>query len=282
MQNAKRIIVIALIAAAWIGIRFDLRRTLRRSPTDILLDSSSDQARRVQAPAADGSSKVDIGSEVPNQQVRGKAEDSHERPSAVTPEMTLRKTEQASRSPAPLEPRPVAPAEPARSAIAIAPEAPREATAAPPAQPPDREPALTPLELPRGLDTSAPSPAPPMPASVRPPATSPQLELASVQRVLGRYEEMYDRLDAGIAASIWPRMDPQALGKVFARLKQQSLNFDGCAVAVEESRATAHCTGWLTYVPRVGNDTPRREHHSWTIEFERTGGEWRILEVGAK
>ena len=74
----------------------------------------------------------------------------------------------------------------------------------------------------------------------------------------------------------------RALAKVFARLKQQSLNFDGCAVAVEESRATAHCTGWLTYVPRVGNDTPRREHHSWTIEFERTGGEWRILEVGAK
>jgi len=278
MQNAKRIIVIALIAAAWIGIRFDLRRTLRRSPTDIPLDSSSDQARRVQPPAADRSPKVDVGSEVPNQQVRGRGEDSHERPSAGRPEMSTRKTEQASRSPVPLEPRPVAPAEPARSAIE--PEAPREARAAPPQ--PDREPVLTPLELPRGLDAPTPSPAPPVATSVRPPGTSPQLELASVQRVLGRYEEMYDRLDAGIAASIWPRMDARALAKVFARLKQQSLNFDGCAVAVAESRATAHCTGWLTYVPRVGNDTPRREHHSWTIEFERTGGEWRILEVGAK
>jgi hypothetical protein len=106
--------------------------------------------------------------------------------------------------------------------------------------------------------------------------------LAKVQRVLERYQEMYAQLDAGMASSIWPQMDPQALAKVFARLKRQSLNFDGCAVAVEEARATARCTGWLAYVPRVGNDAVHREHHSWTIEFERVNGNWLIDQVAAQ
>lgn len=113
-------------------------------------------------------------------------------------------------------------------------------------------------------------------------ANGSQTELASIQRVLERYQDVYDQLDASLAAPIWPRMDVRALSKVFARLKQQKLSFDNCAVALDESRATAQCTGWLTYVPQVGSDTPRREHHSWTIDFERTGGEWLILRVGAR
>jgi hypothetical protein len=112
--------------------------------------------------------------------------------------------------------------------------------------------------------------------------TTPQLEVDSVHEVLQRYEQMYDRLDANMAAAIWPRMDSRALARVFARLQQQDLKFDGCAVILDESRATAECTGWLSYVPRVGNATLHKEHHAWTIELERTGGAWRILQVGAR
>jgi hypothetical protein len=122
----------------------------------------------------------------------------------------------------------------------------------------------------------------PAATSARSLTAGPQTDLTSIQRVLERYQDVYDQLDANLAASIWPRMDVRALSKVFARLKQQKLSFDNCAVALDEARATAQCTGWLTYVPQVGSDTPRREHHAWTIDFERTGGEWLILRVGAR
>src|SRR5262249_13595152 len=125
-----------------------------------------------------------------------------------------------------------------------------------------------------------PEPAAPVPAPAA--GVASQIELAAVQRVLERYASMYDQLDASMVSSIWPQMDPRALAKVFARLKRQSLNFDGCAVAIEEARATAHCTGWLAYIPRVGSDTEHREHHSWTIEFERVNGNWLISQVGAR
>jgi hypothetical protein len=139
-----------------------------------------------------------------------------------------------------------------------------------------------PLSSPPPPLDAQPSNSEPTATTGRAAANGSQTELASIQRVLERYQDVYDQLDASLAAPIWPKMDVRALSKVFARLKQQKLSFDNCAVALDEARATAQCTGWLTYVPQVGSDTPRREHHSWTIDFERTGGEWLILRVGAR
>ena len=93
---------------------------------------------------------------------------------------------------------------------------------------------------------------------------------------------MYDQLDASAASSIWPSVDAQALERIFARLQRQELNFDGCAIAVSESTATAQCTGWLRYVPRVGSAEPRNERHSWMIQLERTAETWTIVRVNAR
>lgn len=103
-----------------------------------------------------------------------------------------------------------------------------------------------------------------------------------MQRVVDRYEQVYDRLDARAATEIWPRVDARALARIFARLSQQDLNFDGCVFALSDSTATAQCTGWLTYVARVGSTAPHKEQHAWTIELERAGDAWQIVRVNAK
>jgi hypothetical protein len=106
--------------------------------------------------------------------------------------------------------------------------------------------------------------------------------MAAVQLVLDRYRQMYDQLDASAASSIWPSVDSRALARIFARLARQELNFDVCAIALSESAATAQCTGWLRYVPRVGDAEPRNERHSWTIQLQRTDETWTIVQVSAR
>jgi len=127
MKNVKTIIVIALVAAAWIGIRFDLRRTVHQSPTDIPLNSSSNvssgQARPVhEPPAADRLSGVEADRVVPHEPHRGGGEASQARPPAGRRNVTVPGTDQAKRAPARLQPRPVAPVESARSAATIDPD----------------------------------------------------------------------------------------------------------------------------------------------------------------
>lgn len=105
-------------------------------------------------------------------------------------------------------------------------------------------------------------------------------EIAAIQEVLNRYKRMYDQLDASEAASIWPSVDSRALTRMFSRLDRQTLEFEGCVFGLWENGAAADCTGWLSYVPRVG--TARREPHAWTIELTRGDEGWRILKVIAR
>ena len=100
--------------------------------------------------------------------------------------------------------------------------------------------------------------------------------------MLDRYRQIYNRLDARGAKSIWPTVDADALARVFARLDRQTLNFDVCSIALSESNATAHCNGSLEYVPRVGNTKLRTERHSWTIELRRASESWQIVNVDAR
>lgn len=152
-------------------------------------------------------------------------------------------------------------------------------------EPPSAEPPRVSLE-PLRESPAAPLREPPTAAVPSPAPVTPELggqrELAAVQRVLDRFRQMYAQLDASAATSIWPSVDSRALERIFARLQQQELNFDGCAIALSESTATAQCTGWLHYVPRVGNPEPHYERHSWTIELQRTNETWAIVQVRAQ
>jgi hypothetical protein len=201
------------------------------------------------------------------------------RPSLPRPESPGKGPPKSSES-APRPPVPGPPTAPTR-------EPERETAVAPspePALPPPVRP-LAPPEPPRIPDTgptSPPMPAtpvPPPPVAVAPATRGTQVELAAVRQVLALYEQMYDQLDASAAPAIWPQVDSRALARVFARLGRQDLTFDGCVLAVSDATATAECTGWLSYVPRVGPQTPHREHHSWTIELARHVASWQIVKV---
>ena len=103
-----------------------------------------------------------------------------------------------------------------------------------------------------------------------------------MQRVVNRYEQSYRQLDANAVAAIWPSVDTRNLSRMFERIRRQDLRFDTCAFAVAESRATATCAGSLTYVPRVGNSAERTDRHTWSIQLERSGEQWQIVDVTAR
>ena len=107
-------------------------------------------------------------------------------------------------------------------------------------------------------------------------------EEIALEDILNRYEQAYDRLDAGAAASIWPSVDSRALSRAFSRLRQQDLELGSCSLAVSENAATAHCSGHLRYAQRVGDTTPKSERHEWTIQFARVREAWRIVRVTAE
>jgi hypothetical protein len=176
--------------------------------------------------------------------------------------------------------------------------APKEIAPPEPPAEPERQPEMTPravLEPPAPeppLPEAVPLPEPSVPGSPAMPLASPapavptgpsaQQELDAIQDVIGRYEQMYDRLDAQAVAAIWPLVDSRALARIFSQLQRQDLSFDSCVFALSDAKATAQCDGWLRYVPRVGSPTTRSEHHLWTIHLERAAGAWSIVQVTAR
>jgi stage V sporulation protein SpoVS len=142
-----------------------------------------------------------------------------------------------------------------------------------------------PVETMPGIEPLAPRPvavAPPELPEVSPPARLFEKESTALAQVLGRYEQAYDRLDAGGAAAVWPSVNSRALARAFARLQTQDLDFGNCTFAVSAYDATARCAGVLRYVQRIGDTTPKTEQHVWTIEFARAGETWRIVRLTAQ
>jgi hypothetical protein len=115
-----------------------------------------------------------------------------------------------------------------------------------------------------------------------PPARVFDTESAALATILKGYELAYDRLDAAAAAALWPSVDVRALGRAFARLQMQNIEFSDCTFAVSENEATAQCAGLLHYARRIGDTAPKSEKHVWTIEFLRAGGDWRIARITAR
>jgi hypothetical protein len=267
----KRMTIVALfIVSALVGIWFATRRPPGVSITEPPPSSLHEVRPTPESPAPDSQPNGKREPAVPERGNPPVDERERGQSSPSRPNVEAHTREEES--------RPDVLTAPPRPPITIEPEPLREATATPPV-PPARVPEPTSPEASQVPDTLNPELST---ASASRPTVSSRMELASVQQLLEHYQQMYDQLDASMAASIWPAMDARALARVFARLQRQDLNFDGCAVALSEAHATAQCTGWLSYVTRVGNGTPHREHHSWTIEFERTGSEWHILQVGAR
>lgn len=181
-----------------------------------------------------------------------------------------------------------------RSTPAGAPPAPPESTSTPavttgiaPALPEPSPPTLVPPPMSPPAVSPTPGASPPAADSaVRAPAPAAgpvfEGESAILGRLLHQYEAAYHRLDAEAAAALWPSVDRPALTRAFARLRMQSLEFGNCTVAVSEGDATAQCVGVLRYAQRIGDPTPKAEHHVWTIEFVRGAEAWTIARITAQ
>jgi hypothetical protein len=114
------------------------------------------------------------------------------------------------------------------------------------------------------------------------PAASARRAEEQVQEVIDSYREYCERLDAASAATLWRGVDTRALSRAFSSLSSQTLAFDRCDIDVSGARASALCTGSLSYVRRIGDQTPQSRRLSWSFDLEQTADRWMISSVTAR
>ena len=134
-----------------------------------------------------------------------------------------------------------------------------------------------PVPLPAVDDERAAAPAAVVAAHVDPiPADEDRIRAA-----LMRWRTAYSALDARAAREVWPTVDARALERAFQALKSQDLRFDRCDLTVAGGSAHAACSGRATYVPRVGNQSPRATPREWTFELKKRDQQWTIASARA-
>jgi hypothetical protein len=102
-----------------------------------------------------------------------------------------------------------------------------------------------------------------------------------IRAALTQWRTAYSSLDASAAREVWPSVDARALERAFQDLKSQDLRFDRCDLTVDGGRAQAACSGRATYVPRVGNPTPKAMPREWTFELKKLDQRWTIASARA-
>jgi hypothetical protein len=97
-----------------------------------------------------------------------------------------------------------------------------------------------------------------------------------IRTTLARWRTAYSKLDARAAKHVWPSVDERALERAFQALKSQDVSFDRCNFTVSDQNAQADCSGRASYVPRVGNQTPRTLPREWRFRLQRVDEGWTI------
>jgi hypothetical protein len=146
----------------------------------------------------------------------------------------------------------------------------------PPMAPPPTPPAETkPAEPIAPLVSTLPESRSAPPAAITNPAPAVVNVEQDVRKVIERYRDAYERLDAKAARAIWPGVDEAALARAFDGLTSQRIEFERCDIWRDAQAAFATCAGRASYVPKVGraqNDVPR----SWHFRFRRRPVGWTI------
>jgi hypothetical protein len=140
--------------------------------------------------------------------------------------------------------------------------------------------------------TSQPLPTSPPPAAAGQPLSAPGVSAAlppppvtdrqAINALLAGYQAAFSQLDASAARAVWPSVDAAALARAFGQLENQNLTFSQCSVSIDGINAVAQCSGSATYVPRVGNRSPRSEYRQWDFELWKAAGRWRISAVDTR
>jgi hypothetical protein len=106
--------------------------------------------------------------------------------------------------------------------------------------------------------------------------TDPRSDEADIRSTLTRFRTAYSQLNASAARDVWPSVDTRALERAFQSLKSQDLRFDSCTMTVTGARAQAACKGRATYVPRIGDQSPRFTAREWNFELRKADERWTI------
>ena len=102
-----------------------------------------------------------------------------------------------------------------------------------------------------------------------------------MESLLERYRLAFRTLNSGVS-DFWPSVPSRALDKAFNELEQQRFVFDQCRVQLNGAQADATCTGTATFVPKVGNKTPRTQPRQWSFRLVRAGNRWIIDSVQSR
>jgi hypothetical protein len=114
------------------------------------------------------------------------------------------------------------------------------------------------------------------------PALRPEADATAVRGVLEGYASAYTALDAEAAQHLWPGVDLHGLRRAFEQLSAQTVQFDRCDVKPAGDEAQAECVGRTTWIPRVGDRSPRSEARTWQFALARDGNDWLIERVQVK
>jgi len=127
----------------------------------------------------------------------------------------------------------------------------------------------------------APPSAPPtMAANTTAPAIDPTAHLvAGVRQVLDRYAQGYSSRQATLVRQVWPEVDARALERAFGQLDSQDVRFNDCRIEAAETAASATCTGMASWVPAVGDRSPRHQSRTWRFALARDGQGWIITQA---
>ena len=97
--------------------------------------------------------------------------------------------------------------------------------------------------------------------------------------MLDRYRAGYSTLNVGAVASAWPSVNARALERAFGQLESQRFDFSNCRIDVNGVQAQAACSGTASFVPKVGDRSPRSERRQWTFTLVRVSDGWVIRRV---
>jgi len=133
------------------------------------------------------------------------------------------------------------------------------------------------------IDAALPAPLPNEPPAVvsSDTADATAAEEAAVLDTVEEYAQALEQLDVGATALLWPSVDRRALGRAFASLKSQEVEFEDCSVALADTSATARCQGTTQYVAKVGPSTPRTGRYEWLFKMRKRSDTWTIEGLSA-
>ena len=134
---------------------------------------------------------------------------------------------------------------------------------------------------PRGTEPAVRTVGPvPPPAAVASPAAAAvargAAETSAVRGVLDGYADAFSALNAEATQRVWPGVDLRGLRRAFDQLSAQTVTFNRCDVNAGADAAEAVCVGRATWVPKVGDRSPKSEPRTWRFSLGRDNGEWII------